>query len=75
MQAELHLELTHLLLFNAAPSIVDLREQVLFRFGPRDARRNFFDVVATRRCISRIAYTAQNEPYFQEPRAPLNDCS
>ena len=68
MQAESHLELTHLLLLNADPGIVDLREQVLFRFGPRDASRHFFDVVATRRCGTRIAYTVKPEVWLRSGR-------
>ncbi len=61
-------ELTHLLLLNADPGIVDLREQALFRFGPRDASRHFFDVVATRRCGTRIAYTMKPEVRLRSGR-------
>ena len=68
MQAESHLELTHLMLLNADPSIVDLREQALFRFGSRDARTHFFDVVATRRCGTRIAYTVKPETWLRSGR-------
>jgi hypothetical protein len=62
MQAESHLELSHLFILNADPEIADLREQVRFRFGPRGAERDHvFDVVATRRDSTRIAYTVKPE--------------
>ena len=68
IKAESHLEPTQLLLLNADPSVVDLREQVLFRFGPRDASDHFFDVVATRRCGTRFAYTVKPEVRLRSGR-------
>src|SRR5690554_5278299 len=47
VQAESHLELSHLYLLNADPAIADLREQVRFRYGPGDASTHVFDVVYT----------------------------
>lgn len=68
MQAESHLELCHLLMLNADPAIVDLREQVRFRFGTRDARHHVFDVVATRRCGMRLACTVKPEGRLRSGR-------
>ena len=62
MQAESHLELSHLFILNAEPAIADLREQVRFRYGPRGAERvHVFDMLATRRDGARIAYAVKPE--------------
>ncbi len=60
-QAESHLELSHLFILNAIPTVVDLREQVRFRYGPADAREHVFDMVATWTSGARIAYTVKPE--------------
>lgn len=54
MQAESHLEFCHFLVLNADRSIVDLQEQVRFRYGAHNEREHVFDVVATRTTGSRI---------------------
>ena len=55
MQAESHLELSHLFILNADPDIADLREQVRFPYGlPGAERAHVFDAVATRRSGVRI---------------------
>ncbi len=62
MQAESHLELSQLFILNAEPAIADLREQVRFRYGPRGAERvHVFDMLATRRDGTRIAYAVKPE--------------
>ena len=62
MQAESHLELSHLFILNADPDIADLREQVRFPYGlPGAERAHVFDAVATRRSGVRIAYTVKPE--------------
>ena len=61
MQAESHLELSHLYLLNADPAIADLREQVRFRYGRGDARTHVFDVVYTTHSGRRIACTIKPE--------------
>lgn len=60
-QAESYLELCHLMIQNARADVVDLREQVLFTFGPKNTLRHFFDMVVTLRCGERIAYTVKPE--------------
>ena len=68
MQAESHLELTHLQMLDADPAIVDLQEQVLFSFGEGDRRRHFFDLVATFNKGSRIAFTIKPEARLRSGR-------
>jgi hypothetical protein len=68
MQAESHLELCHLLLLNADRGIVDLREQVRFRYGTRDEHVHFFDAVATRTTGERIAFTIKPEDRLRSGR-------
>ena len=69
MQAESHLELSHLFILNAKSAIADLREQVRFRYGPRGAERvNVFDMLATRRDGTRIWIAARRALKAQGPR-------
>jgi hypothetical protein len=68
MQAESHLEFCHFLILNADPSIVDLQEQVRFRYGPNYEREHVFDVVAARTTGSRIAYTIKPEVRLRSGR-------
>lgn len=68
MQAESHLEFCHFLVLNADRSIVDLQEQVRFRYGTHDEREHVFDVVATRTTGSRIAYTIKPEVRLRSGR-------
>lgn len=56
-----HLALCHIHLLAARPDIVDVREEVRFRFGQLDEREHFFDVVATFRGGSRVAFTVKPE--------------
>lgn len=68
VQAESHLELCHLLVLNADRSIVDLQEQVRFRYGAHNEREHVFDVVVTRTTGSRIAYTIKPEVRLRSGR-------
>lgn len=68
MQAESHFEFCHLLVLNADRSIVDLQEQVRFPYGAPDERVHVFDVVATLRTGSRIAYTIKPEVRLRSGR-------
>jgi hypothetical protein len=68
VQAESHLELNHLYLLNADPSIADLQEQVRFHYGPRDEREHFFDVVAAATLGRRIACTIKPERWLASGR-------
>ncbi|SHF02163.1 hypothetical protein SAMN05444279_11468 [Ruegeria intermedia] len=43
----------------ARPDISDVREQVLFRYGRKNERCHFFDILATKTDGSRIAYTVK----------------
>lgn len=59
VQAESYLELCHLMFLNSLPEVVDLREQVRFDYGRRDENTHFFDMFATFRDGTRIAYTVK----------------
>ena len=59
MQFESGKESYHLLLLNGREEVSDLREQVEFRYGPRNEHRHFFDMVATFMSGSRIAFTVK----------------
>ncbi len=59
--AESYLELCHLVQQNARPEVADLREQVLFTYGPCNKEKHFFDMVVTLRDGERIAYTVKPE--------------
>lgn len=68
VQAESSLELSHLFILNADPSIAELREQVRFRYGPDDEREHVFDVLAVRTSGARIAYTIKPEARLRSGR-------
>lgn len=68
VQAESSLELSHLFILNADPSIAELREQVRFRYGPADEREHVFDVLSARTSGARIAYTVKPEARLRSGR-------
>ncbi|MFT3691293.1 hypothetical protein [Paenirhodobacter sp.] len=67
-QAESHTELLNLLILNASPDVAELREQVLFHFGPEMEQEHYFDALAVRRNGRRIAYSVKPEAYLHRHR-------
>ena len=61
MQAESKLELDHLKAQVDRRDVVDVREQVLFRFGHREELTHVFDMVVTMTNGTRTAYTVKPE--------------
>lgn len=66
-QAESHTELLNLLILNASPDVAELREQVLFHYGP-EMERHYFDALAVHRNGRRIAYTVKPEAHLHRRR-------
>ncbi|RWR04141.1 PDDEXK family nuclease [Paenirhodobacter populi] len=67
-QAESHTELLNLLILNASPEVADLREQVLFSYGPKLEDHHYFDALAVHRNGRRIAYTVKPEAHLHRRR-------
>ncbi len=61
VQAESLLEHKWQLILSARPETLELREQVLFRWGDRPTDKHVFDMVVKERSGRRIAYTVKPE--------------
>lgn len=68
VQAESHTELLNLLILNASREVAELREQVLFNYGPGLEDHHYFDALAVHRNGRRIAYTVKPEAHLHRRR-------
>ena len=67
-QAESYTELCHQKIEGARSDVADIQEQVLFTFGRQNEKRHFFDMVVTKACGERIAYTVKPEARLKSGR-------
>lgn len=59
VQSESKLEFDNQTIQFSRPDVLDVREQVLFNYGPRDERRHTFDLLVTKTSGQRVAYTVK----------------
>lgn len=59
VMAESATEQRHLHIQSVRPDVADVREQVRFDYGRQDEHRHFFDMVVSKVCGERIAYTVK----------------